>query len=152
MCCRRINKVTFKFTLFTFFRDDIIEDETSVHAIFHVHIILVNNLHSSMIVNIDLDSKLTRYCSDFRKGTTIGDMVIIILLILSSFTYINSFINTYKLSKVHNYYIKSQFNNIWVSILLKLRTANNLAAIIIIIINTYLIHCNKTVFVIWLHY
>lgn len=103
VCCYRINKITFNFTLFTFFRDDIIEDEAAVHAKFHVRITLVNDLYSSMTVDIDIDSKLTRYCDSFRKGTTIVDMVIIILLIISSFTYINSFINTYKLSKVGNY-------------------------------------------------
>ena len=96
----RIDKIMFNFTLFTFFRNNIIEDGSSVHAQFNIRITLVNDQFSSMTVNIDLESDLRRYCDDFKERTTIMDIVIIILLFLSSVTYIYSLINTWKLTKV----------------------------------------------------
>ena len=96
----RIDKIMFNFTLFTFFRNKIIEDGSSVHAQFNIKITLVNDQFSSMTVNIELDSYLRRYCDKFKKGATIMDIVIMILLLLSSVTYIYSLRNTWKLAKV----------------------------------------------------
>ena len=96
----RVDKINFNFTLSTHFRNKIIEDKASANALFYVQISLVNDLYSSMTVNIDLDSTFRRYCGVFSKVTTILDMIIIGLLILSSVTYIGSVIKTYRLAKV----------------------------------------------------
>ena len=90
----------FNFTLSTFFRDKIIEDKASVNAQFYIQISLVNDLYSSMTVNIELDSTLRRYCDGFNAKTSTLDVTIIILLILSSITYIGSVMKTSKLAKV----------------------------------------------------
>ena len=91
----------FNFKLSTFFRNHIVEDKASIHATFHVTITLLNDLYSSMTVKIDLDSELLRYCrSNYRKMGTTMDIGIMILLILSSITYIISIIRTYMLTRV----------------------------------------------------
>lgn len=92
--------IKFNFTLFTFFRNNIIEDDSSAHAQFNIRITLVNDQFSSMTVNIDLESNLRRYCDEFKEETTVVDIVIIILLFLSSTTYIYSLCKTWKLTKV----------------------------------------------------
>ena len=96
----RVNRILFNFTLSTFFRDQIIEDGASVRAKFYIEIALVNDLYSSMTVNVNLDSDLTRYCGSFSARATVLDIIIIILLILSSMTYVGSIIRTCKLGEV----------------------------------------------------
>ena len=96
----RINMIKFNFKLSTFFRDKVIEDGNSVHAQFDVQITLSNDQFSSMAVDVKLDSSLTRYCVNIRKGTITLDIVIIIILILSSLTYAKSIICTWILAKV----------------------------------------------------
>ena len=71
-----------------------------MNAQFCIQISLVNDLYSSMTVNIDLDSTLRRYCDGFSAKITTLDIIIIILLILSSVTYISSVMKTYRLAKV----------------------------------------------------
>ena len=94
----RIEKIRFDFTLSTFLRASVIQKE-AVHVKFGIHITLLNDLYSSMTVNIDVDSDLRRYCGSF-KGTTTVDIVTIVLLILSSVTYMVSIINTFTLALV----------------------------------------------------
>ena len=53
-----------------------------------------------MTVNIDLDPTLRRYCDDFSAKITTLDIIIILLLILSSITHIGSIKKTSKLAKV----------------------------------------------------
>ena len=53
-----------------------------------------------MTVNIELDSTLRRYGDGFNAKTSTLDVTIIILLILSSITYISSVMKTSKLAKV----------------------------------------------------
>lgn len=103
LCLYRINIIIFNLTLSTFFRNEIIENDASVHAKFHIQISLVNDLYSSMTVNINLDSHLTRYCGGFKKKTTILDAVIAILFILSLTTNILSIIRTHRLAEVPMY-------------------------------------------------
>ena len=93
----RVDRMLFNFTLSTFFRDQIIEDKASVRAKFYLKIALVN---SSMTVNVKLDSDLTRYCGVFSARATVLDIIIIILLIFSSLTYVGSIIRTYRLGEV----------------------------------------------------
>ena len=96
----RIDKIKFNFTLFAFFRNNIIEDDSSVHAQFNIRITLVNDQFSSMTLNIDLESDLRRYCDKFKEGTTVVDIVILIILLLSSITYVFSLIKTWRLTEV----------------------------------------------------
>ena len=92
----------FNFTLSTFFRNHIIEDKGSVNAKFNIQITILNDLYSSMTVKIDLDSELIRYsnCESYSSLEIILDSVIMLLLILSSMTYIHSLIGTCILAKV----------------------------------------------------
>ena len=99
----RVNRILFNFTLSTFFRDQIIEDKASVRAKFYIEIALVNNLYSSMTVNVNLNSDLTRYCGSFSARATVLDIIIMILLIFSSMTYVGSIIRTCKLGEVRIY-------------------------------------------------
>lgn len=101
----RVDKITFNFTLATFFRNHIVEDKASIHAVLLIHITLVNDLYSSMTVNIDLDATLRRYCNDFNAGITMLDLLILILIILSTTTYIGSVFRTHSLAKVAMYYL-----------------------------------------------
>ena len=102
----RINRIAFSFTLSSFFRNHIIENEGPVHAKFHIQITLLSDLYSSMTVDIEVDSKLRRYCyRNYIKASTIVDGVIMILLFFSSLTYIASIIRTYLLVKVRIYYM-----------------------------------------------
>ena len=96
----RINKIIFRFSLSTFFRDHIIEDEASVHAQFDIQITLMNDLYSSMTMNIDLDSRLVRYCGDFKAGVTVVDILIIVVVLLSAGAYGRSVIKAYRMAKV----------------------------------------------------
>ena len=89
----------FRFTLSTFFRNNIIEDKASVHAKFDIQITLMNDLYSSMIVNIDLDSHLERYCGDFTPVTLL-DISIIIVVLFSIYAYGISVYKAYGLAEV----------------------------------------------------
>ena len=96
-------------TLFTVFRDHIIEDRGSVNATFHIHITLMNDLYSSMVVDIELDSHLVRYChsGDFRAGITVLDIFILVVIIFLAMAYSTSVIKAYKLAKVDRNYLNS---------------------------------------------
>ena len=103
----RIEQIIFYFKLSTFLREDIINDKNlPVHAKFDVHIKLWNDYYSSMTVEIQVDTKMRRYCEDknpaktLRIVVTFVDALIILLLILSSVAHIASFIRSYGLAKV----------------------------------------------------
>lgn len=110
----RIKRIAFNFTLSTFFRNHIIENEGPVHAKFHVQITLLNDLYSSMTVDIEVDSKLRRYCNNnYIKTSTIVDAVIMLFVVLSSITYIASVIRTYRLAReIQDFFVD---NKRWVS-------------------------------------
>ena len=92
----------FNFKLATFFRNTIIEDTSSVNAMFQILVTLVNDQYSSMSVNIDVESYLRRYCgSNFKERSTILDIVIIVFLLLSLVTYVISVCKTCKLAMVY---------------------------------------------------
>jgi len=54
----------------------------------------------SVEVKLSKDPELRRYCTHFRLRNTIVDIFVMVLVILSSFTYITSIVKTIKLSKV----------------------------------------------------
>lgn len=91
--------------MFTFFRDHIIEDDASIHATFYIQITLMNDLYSSMAVSIDLQSRLIRYCGDFKPGVTVLDILIIIIVMLSFGAYGKSVHKSYTLAKVCIHYL-----------------------------------------------
>ena len=79
------------------------EDYNPVDARFFVIVSLENVMHGSS-VSVDVtfyrDPQLRRRCRSFRKKSTIVDIFVMILLILSSWTYIMSIIKSMKLAKV----------------------------------------------------
>ena len=98
----RVKSIKFYFGLHTFLRDHVLESKTraTVHAKFCISITLKNDQYSSMTVEVDMgEPNFRRYCTEFRE-MTILDIVIIVLLILSSIAHCASFIRTYKLAKV----------------------------------------------------
>ena len=60
----------------------------------------MNDLYSSMTMNIDLDSRLVRYCGGFKAGVTVVDILIIIVVLLSAVAYGRSVIKAYGMAKV----------------------------------------------------
>jgi len=64
---------------------------------------------SSMSVETKLgrDPELRRYCTHFRFRTTIVDIAVMVLVILSSLTYISSIVKTIRLSKVYMLHIQN---------------------------------------------
>ena len=86
--------------MYTFFRDQVIENQASVKAKFDIKIKLKNDQYSGMTVELKLNSTLRRYCKVFYPKNTVLDIVILLLLILSSLTYVGSVIGTYRLAKV----------------------------------------------------
>ncbi|XP_065902091.1 mucolipin-3-like isoform X2 [Dysidea avara] len=98
----RISKILLIFNFTTHYREDVVETETPVSAKFYVTVCLDNDMHgSSMSVEAKLgkDPELRRYCIHFRLRNTIVDICVMVLVILSSLTYITSILKTIKLSK-----------------------------------------------------
>ena len=75
----------------------------------------MNDLYSSMAVDIKLDSRLVRYCGDFKAGVTVLDIIILVLLLLSAGAYSRSIIKAFKLAKVsyvYNYKLTMHSNSV----------------------------------------
>ena len=107
----RIRSITFKFSLATVYQEYDVEDYNSVDAKFFITVSLKNIMHgSSMSVDVTFhrDPQLRRQCRSFRKKSTIVDIIVMTLLILSSWTYIMSIIKSIKLAKVCMYSLMSQ--------------------------------------------
>ena len=100
----RLDNVSFDFKLATYLRDKIISDDSSpVKAEFDIHIQLSNDQYSHMSIEIDIDPKLRRVkdCfKSFKSNTTITDIIVLSLILLSSITHIASFIRSFGLAKV----------------------------------------------------
>lgn len=82
------------------------EDDNPVDAKFFIAVSLNNVLSGSgMSVEAEFyrDPELRRSCISFRKKSTIMDIVVMTLLIMSSCTYIMSIAKTITLAKVCTY-------------------------------------------------
>ena len=99
----RIDSIKFNFAFATRYQDYDVEDYNPVNVTFFIEIALSNELYGSgMFVEITFprDPKLQRQCRSFRMRSTIVDIFVMILLTLSSCTYIMSIVKTVRLAKV----------------------------------------------------
>ena len=80
----------------------VIEDYNGVQVHFHIVISLDNKLFNNLEVDLDITPTFNRINNSFkdRKRTTIIDIVVLILLVLSSWTFILSLLQTSRLTRV----------------------------------------------------
>ena len=99
----RITSIEFSFSLATQYQKFVVEDYNPIDAKFFIAVSLDNEIHGSgMNVEATLyrEPELKRLCRSFRKRSTIVDSFVMMLLILSSWTYIMSIVKTIRLAKV----------------------------------------------------
>ncbi|XP_065902044.1 mucolipin-3-like isoform X2 [Dysidea avara] len=96
-----IGTIKFGFMFDATYDKGVIEEYNSVQVHFHIVISLDNKLYNNLEVDIDTTPTFSRLSNNFlnRKRTTIIDIVVLILLILSSCTYILSIFQTSNLTK-----------------------------------------------------
>ena len=103
--CNRLRKIVLHFKLTTYFVRHIIDDYNPVNATTFFSIIFESDLYSGTSVRTNLKTTLRRRrddnsCVRFRSNVTIMDIIVFIILITSSLTYLLSFYLSFKLSKV----------------------------------------------------
>ena len=102
----RIARIRFDFTLGAFYQKSIIESNNAVDAEFFLEVLYNNELHSGHIhVEVQLNIRLTRFCNDELRSTTVLDIIVLIFLMLSSATYVISIYRSTKLAGVCKLYV-----------------------------------------------
>jgi len=103
----RINVIKFGLYFGATYKKGIIEDYNAVQVTFHVVISLENELYNNLAIDMDIVSTFVRISSDSwtRKTTTIIDTVVLLLLFMSSWTYVLSIFKTSRLAKVQYVYL-----------------------------------------------
>jgi len=102
----RIRKIAFHFKLVAYFERYIIDDYNPVEATSFFSIIFKSDLHSGTLIRTELDTTLIRdhdsddTCVKFRKDVTVMDIIVFLILIVSSLTYLYSFYLSFRLSQV----------------------------------------------------
>ena len=99
----RIDSIEFRFSLAAQYQEYDVEEYNPIDAVFFITVTMENILHGSSMhtdVTFYRDPLLKRLCRSFRNKSTIVDIFVMILLILSSWTYVTSIIKTVKLAKV----------------------------------------------------
>ena len=99
----RVQSIDFQFSFAAQYQEYDVEDYNPVDVEFHISVSLENELHGSgMSVELEFyrDPVLRRQCNNFRKKSTIVDIFVMVLLIMSSWTYIASILKTIMLAKV----------------------------------------------------
>ena len=99
----RVHSIEFKFSLATQYLEHDVEDDNPVDAKFFIAVSLNNELSGSgLSVEAEFyrDPQLRRSCISFRKKSTIVDIIVMTLLIMSSCTYIMSIVKTIALARV----------------------------------------------------
>ncbi|XP_065902052.1 mucolipin-3-like [Dysidea avara] len=97
----KIDSIKFHFYFGATYKKGVIEVYNPVHVTFHIVISLKNELYNNMAIDMDIVSTFTRISSDSwtRKTTTIIDAVVLVLLFMSSWTFVLSIIKTGRLAK-----------------------------------------------------
>ena len=99
----RIDSIEFRFSLAAQYQEYDVEEYNPIDAVFFITVTMENMLYGSSMrtdVKFYRDPLLRRLCRSFRNKSTIVDIFVMILLILSSWTYITSIVKTVKLAKV----------------------------------------------------
>ena len=103
----RIRTIKFEFVFDATYDKGVIEEYNSVQVHFHIVISLDNKLYNNFEVDIDTTPTFRRIANNFvdRKRTSIIDIVVLTLLIMSSSTYAFSIFQSSKLTKVYIYVV-----------------------------------------------
>lgn len=97
----RIKQIKFDFTLGAYYNVRIIEHNNAVEAEFALEVMLIAELHSGHLhVEAKLVPTLTRVCNGSMRRNTALDIIVLIILILSSSTVVNSIVKSVKLGRV----------------------------------------------------
>ena len=97
----RVQKIQFEFILATVYYKGVIDDYSAIDAKYTVKVIMNNQLQSSNVhVHVELYPELWRYCTSTIRTSTILDVIVIILLVITGMIYFYSIFNTVKLSTV----------------------------------------------------
>ena len=98
----RISAIKFGFKFDATYDKGVIEEYNSVQVNFRITVSLDNKLYNNLEVDIDTTAAFRRISNNFwdRKRTTIIDIVVLILLVLSSWTFILSIFQSSRLVKV----------------------------------------------------
>ena len=102
----RVDSIDFEFSFAAQYQEYDVEDYNPVDVKFYISVSLENDLHGSgMSVELEFyhNPVLRRKCNCFRKKSTIVDIFVMTLLIMSSWTYIVSIAKTVILAKVAMY-------------------------------------------------
>ncbi|XP_065902040.1 mucolipin-3-like isoform X2 [Dysidea avara] len=95
----RVQKIQFEFILATVYYKGVIDDYSAIDAKYTVKVIMNNQLQSSNVhVHVELYPELWRYCTSTIRTSTILDVIVIILLVITGMIYFYSIFNTVKLS------------------------------------------------------
>ena len=101
----RIKIIRFDIALRGFYEKDTVEKHNSVESNFNIAIILDNRVHANHIeIKIELDLVLKRVddsCKSSFRYSTVIDILVTIVSILTSVTHIYSLYNTALLAKVY---------------------------------------------------
>ena len=101
--------MAFHFVLEFEFRQNVIESQNIVNATICIIIVLKSDSFGGMSVKIEVHPTLERKDSDddneFLERGNVLDTIVLVLLTISSLTYINSIIITFKLYKVNICYV-----------------------------------------------
>ena len=101
----RIRSIEFKFSLMTQYQEHDVKDYNPVDAKFFITVSLDDDVLSGSGMSVEVefyhDPLLRRWCRSFRRKSTIIDILAMVLLIMSSWTYIMSLVKTIILAKVH---------------------------------------------------
>jgi len=96
----RLDFVSFNFALFN---ENDIEEYKKIESFVHFNVLLKSDRYSGVSVNLQMNTRLTRSHHDnFRTTATAVDVFVLMLLILSSATYLYSIFVTIKLFKVRH--------------------------------------------------
>lgn len=97
----RVNFISFNFTLFALFNEKDIEEYNKIESFIHFNVLLKSDRYSGISVEAHTNTVLKRSHRDnFRTTATVVDIFVLILLILSSGTYLYSIVVAMTLFKV----------------------------------------------------
>ena len=103
---QRVCKIKFDFKFFMSYHKHVVEDYNIVNVTFRVDINFENKMYNNLILDVEVEaSKLKRGHNGFwsRRKTTIVDAFVLLLLLMSFWTYILSIFRTSILAKVRIY-------------------------------------------------
>ena len=96
-----MQQINFAFSLDAFYQKGIIERDRSIHAFYHVEIVMNNEVQRGhILVDLRIDSKLHRYCYSSVRRSTILDVIVLLSALIISKLYIFSALRQIKLLKV----------------------------------------------------